>query len=547
MVLAALGTLGVAAWISLMTARGNQIEANYETMKRRATIQSGKALARDAFYSNHLHSSTALASDAVYTIPGGTAPAAGSGVSYTPENVAEVTIKAYADVPLSKATATRNTKPGVSPFRSFTTDVEVILSDGTNTETMQFQLRNYNPVLGGELLSMHPTNDYVASNSLVEGDITIEGHAMFWDALYKDMNAGIKAEEYLLPNEINGSGSLSHTSGGSTLPLNYPIPLQTTGLAASAPAYDGQLDIVASAGNTHNDYRARAIATGQSVSLDGFVPTVVGPGPDTLADGPNDSTLEAEISSQDPDTLMTTLPANYPLSSRVLNAVADKNNPPFSEDQLFDIYRAQLPIPDDALAYLNATHPTKIGSRLPDLHEANDTAAHTDDAGKVEIYLDEATLPHLVINRAHEIVFHGQESPTEVTLAEGMNPRITAIDNNGSDSIHTIDFRGQNHRRIVLAISTEQGASSPTWGYDAEMAFSGPDPFPEWHMILELENTGALIDTSPVSSASIVGGIRGSRNINVTSGGLVLKRQYNYEGYESLLSRNAWIETYLVP
>ena len=70
MVLAALGTLGVAAWISLMTARGNQIEANYETMKRRATIQSGKALARDAFYSNHLHSSTALASDAVYTIPG---------------------------------------------------------------------------------------------------------------------------------------------------------------------------------------------------------------------------------------------------------------------------------------------------------------------------------------------------------------------------------------------------------------------------------------------------------------------------------------------
>lgn len=63
-------------------------------------------------------------------------------------------------------------------------------------------------------------------------------------------------------------------------------------------------------------------------------------------------------------------------------------------------------------------------------------------------------------------------------------------------------------------------------------------------MILDLQNTGAIFDASPVAGATITGGIRANREIDVASGTLTIDRQYDYDGYESLLSRNAWIEAY---
>ena len=97
MVLAALGTIGVAAWMALLDARGHQVEAGFESMKRRATLQSSKALARDALYANHLHEGSGLATDATYTVPGNpTIIGSGDSTVYENENVASVTIRAFA-------------------------------------------------------------------------------------------------------------------------------------------------------------------------------------------------------------------------------------------------------------------------------------------------------------------------------------------------------------------------------------------------------------------------------------------------------------------
>ncbi|MDF1862463.1 MAG: hypothetical protein P1U87_19760 [Verrucomicrobiales bacterium] len=549
MVLAALGTIGVAAWVSLLDARGHQVEASYEGMKRRATLRSSKALARDALYANHLHTGSGLASDVTYTIPGNpSALSPGDTVQYTDESVASVTIKTYAPVPLQNASTTRTTKNGISPIRSYTTDIDVVLNDNVGNQTASFQLRSYNPVLGGDLLTMHPAYQPDTFNTLIAGNLRVNGRAVFWDAAAKDFKGGLRADEYIVPNDVAGTHSFLNTLDNSVLPLNYPIPKQTTGFAGSNPSYQGELDLVDSATNGHNDYATRWAAAGLVKTMSGFNPSVVGPGPATAPDGADDATLESEITAKTTDELMASLPFSYPLSSRLLRAVADKSSPSaFTADQLYTIFSNHFPIPNDALSYLTITHELKISPRAEELHTNNQTAAHSDGIGKVEIFLNRPSLPHLILESAEEIIVHGQAGAIAASAAASMSPVGIAINNTGSDSVHTIDFRGQNKRRIVFAVSTEQNPTPPTYGYDAKIAFTGPDPFPEWHMVLELQNTGALIGAAAVNTATIVGGIRGSRPINVYDGTLILNQQFNVEGYETLLSRNAWVEAYLAP
>ncbi len=118
------------------------------------------------------------------------------------------------------------------------------------------------------------------------------------------------------------------------------------------------------------------------------------------------------------------------------------------------------------------------------------------------------------------------------------------INNTGTDSVHVLNFEERNSRRLVLSIATPETGGPPLFGYEAEMTFNASAPFPNWHLIMDLQNTGALIDTSAVAGATITGGIRANRKIDVTSGSLTLSREFNHDGLENLLSRNAWVEAY---
>ena len=529
MVLCALGTLGVAAWISLLDARGHQAEAGMDALKRRTVYANSRALAYRAIYANHLHADASLPANQTYTLP---------------DNLGAATIRAFATVPLEDGSAVRYSKTGITPFRTYTTDLTVDLSDGIGASEWGFQLRSYNPMLGGDLLVINPLTDPTSGDIIISGNLDVQGRAVFWDAVVKDFNGGIQANEFQLPNNIQGITAFETPTGATVLPLNYPMPFQTTGMSTGGPAYLGELDIAQSGSNSHNDYASRLNATGNYVSLSGFTGATVGPGPDTIADGPNDGTLEADISAQPPATLMTTLPANYPLSSRVLNAVADKNNPPFTMDQLYQIYSDQIPVPDDAIAYLTSTQQAKISARARELHEANGSAVYTDGTGVVNIVIGSPILPHVILTRAHEITLIGQPDAGAAAVAAGLDPRGIVINNTGTDSVHVLNFEERNGRRLVLSIATAESPTPPLFGFNAEMAFVGSIPFPNWEMIMDLQNTGALIDTSAVAGATITGGIRANRQIDVVSGQLSLVRQFNHDGLESLLSRNAWVEAY---
>ncbi len=526
MVLAGLGTIGVAAWISLLDARGHQVEQNLAALQRRAVEKNSRALARLAFYRNHLHDSVPVTEDTIYEIPGG---------------LGSATIQRYANAPLQNQDLLRYEKNGVVPLRAYTTDVQVDISDGVGSKAWQYQLKSYNPMLGGDLLVLNPPVDPEDSSPLVSGKLIVRGRAVFWDAVVRDYKSGLRADEVHISAGAGGTTKFLDSSDKAITPLNYPRPRQTSGNAGAVDPTYGGLDIVNSTSNFHNAYVSRIQATGPYEQIDATSAYSLGPGPATVADNPNDDALELEVQTQTTDYLMVELPNHYPLSSRILQAVASKTSPKkFKEDDIYSIFEAHIPVPDDALTALMGPYRDRIDARTDEFHRANGTTFSSNSDGVVRVFLESADLPHLILENTEELLLYGQRSNADAANAAALAPRIIAVPNTGGARTKDVVFEEQNQRRIVLAISTDPSASN----VETKFEVTGSLAFPTWRTILELQNTSAKIDASRIAGVILKGGIRSNRPIEVDKGTLTLEREYEYEGFESLLSRSAWVEAY---
>ncbi len=532
MVLAALGTIGLAAWLSLLSARGHQVESNFTALKRRAVQNNGKALAYHAIYRNHLHSTTGLNAAKTYTLP---------------NSLGRAAIRAYAPVPLSQTAARRMSKIGSTPLRSYSTDVIVDIGSGATTVPWTFQMRSENPVMGGELLDFHPPADFDSSSPIVTGNLTVKGRAVFWDAGYKDFNGGIKADEFLLPNNTIQGTTFRTSAGTATLPLNYPIPRQTTGFAGGSPSYLGALDIVSSTANSHNSHADRIRATGAYFEVNGSTAAARGRGANTRPPGSNDSlhvaliTASAAGSPQDPN-IRTKLTTASPLSSAVLIFAIDHPTA-FPANDLFGVLNVNTPLPNDVLSRLAST--AIISPSGPDkttLFKNSSAWIIADGSGGVTVNLDEADLQHLIINEARALTLKGPSTAAQVTALAARPARAIAVINTLGTSLDQVSFVNQNRRRLALAISLKNLGSGVT--YRPNMSFTGVFPFPAWSIVMDLENTGATFDVNAVSSARLIGGIRASRCLSVVGGDLILDPETVTDSYNNLLSRNAWIEAY---
>ncbi|MDF1853740.1 MAG: hypothetical protein P1U85_23115, partial [Verrucomicrobiales bacterium] len=436
MVLAGLGTIGVAAWIALLDARGNQVEAQIAAVKQRAAERNSQALAHRALYANHLPSATATTADVTYQLP---------------HNLGSCTIKGYSAAPLRNASSIRVSRNGATPVRSYTTDVTVTLPNGTGTQDWQYQMRSFNPILGGDLLSLHPPLGYDETEPLLYGNLTIEGRALFWDAIKDDFPASFKADEIILPNEILGTTQFENSAGQNTLPLNYPIARQTTGIGLSATPYEGKVDIFESSPNDHNSYEQRISASGISESVDAQGGQGAGAGPTTRPPSADAPEARALIATRAPSDLVSDLVRFYPLSSAVLQEVFDKSDTPFNADQLYQVLSAQGNLATDSLVELESNQDNRLNpDDLRALHEANQTVYVSNGSGRVKIFLNRPGLPHLVLRNVVNLEIVGQANDSLDSQASNRPARMLLVLNDSSTTLSELTFFEKNARRIVL-------------------------------------------------------------------------------------------------
>lgn len=443
----------------------------------------------------------------------------------------------------------------------------VILSDGVSGQPLQFQLKSYNPVLGGDLLSVHPTSQTASEPVRMEGEIIVNGRAVFWPASYRpELNSDIRADEWVLPSANGPLVNLLDTQDSATMPSNYPFFPQTTGHNSFGTPYDNQLEIVDNGTSQINGYFARLAQFNNSESASGVTITTDGLGIDTIPPGLNDDLLiDAILNNPVNNTVIGELTANQPLSSDVL--ISALNRPAtFTAAEIQPILEAQSPLPDDVLAELAkmvarpapANQPTVGLTQDQILQVMNFTQYSfvTSGTGTVVVDLGSGTLPNLGLEQIDNIVLVGQPEP--LGPLDNLQPRAIAIRNSENVKLSNVRMVGEtNARRMALAISqTGVLDNSDIINVDGTPAdnnqftnfmFDGGIDFMNWNMIVETEgvsqnwdaNQGALSIT-----VNLIGGIRTDHSIRVQGGVLNIQQMVNPEFLESLLSRNAWIETY---
>lgn len=535
MVMAALGTIGVTAWVSLIQARGGIAEANFAAIQRRVFESNSKALAYHAIYKNHLLSTTGLAVEKIYTLP---------------FSLGRAKISPYAMAPLAENVITRTANSGVMPIHTHSTDTVVELGTATNPERWTFQMRSQNPILGGDLLSFHPPTVPNYGSPIVSGSLKVKGRASFWDAGYKDFQGGIRADEFLLPNDIVKPTTFSDVADNATLPLNYPFPRQATGLAGGSPAYLGELDIVQSSTNTANNQFDRIRATGNYQEVDGFVSFSYGSSVATVLPGSNDSVLKTQITSSGASspptaTLGDALIAASPLSSDVMIHALNTPNA-FPATDLINVLNANSPLPNDVLTRLadaSVNSPSPLEKDL--LYAAANVWVVSDGNGKVTVNLDVAALQNVIIISASSLVLKGPDTATAANALASQPARAIALANPNSATLPNVSLQliNQNRRKIVLSIATELAATGGV-NFPMPVKVTGSAPFPVWNMVMDLQNTLAEVNVSAVSAVRIVGGIRLDSPIKIIGGDLILDRELAADDYGDLVSRNAWVESF---
>lgn len=523
MVLAALGTLGVAAWFSLLDARSHQVEASFKSLERRIAARNGRALAHRALQTSFLHANTGIASDITYTLADGKGRA---------------TLRANATVPLRNDTAGLHAHDGATPLRSASTSVVVDVANGTGQTRWTYRLRNQHPALGGDLLSLHAPVVPTDTAPLVSGNLRVRGRAVLWDAVVWDVSSGLRADEYLLPNGIAGTTTFTNVAGGAVLPLNYPHYLRTTGVVSTAAAYRGELELFDNTVNPQNAYLERL---GPSpVSLEGTTAAAISNGPNTIAPTADDATLMAYIAANSPADVASTL-SGYPALSSTVLASATAKIPALNNSQLFSVFNAQSTPPNDALASMAAaidesTLTPALDQAILDFQDSKGTDFTVNGKGTLSVFLDEPGVERIVAINVKRLRLVGQKNAAAASAASSLPPLLLVVANRAGTDLSQIDLIHRNSRPLILVlVSTSPVVSNAI--------LSGAAAFPDWRCVLDLQNTGLAFNVSSVAGARILGGIRGNHRITVTGGTVTLDRDPDAAVLAPLLSRDAWVET----
>ncbi len=542
LVICAIGTLGVVASVSIIGVRASLADSELEVIDRRLTLRNSQALAREVVYRRYLSHVDTLDSATEYALSGGWARA---------------TIGEIDAAPLVYSDSVRIHPTGAAPYRAFSKDVEVQLHDGVSDHGVQFQLRSYSPALAGDLLSLHPTTEATAEALQVIGDLRVRGRAVFWGADYSSTTLGVRAEDFSLPLSNVPDVLLEDPDESRLLPSNYPIHGTTIGRVADGADYLGRLDIVDSDVSTANSYFDRLARVGGTVTANGRVGQCDGLGPETVAAGARDGDLIAMIA--DPTVpeiaLVGELAASSPLSSDVMRALLYRV-PAISNSYLIPLLNAQAPLPDDIMIELGRHDSPLEGGTRKTLLMNTGFSYLCDGLGGAMVNLQSVYLPNLLLEDVHHITLIGQASDAEGDDAELLDPRAIALSNGENIQLATVSLEGiTNRRRVAVALAQSGvldnldrtdalGNPSSVPDQHTRFRFDSPIPFVSWRGVFELEGVSSIWEVGAISSGSLVGGLRTDHSIRIEGGRLNIEEETEFELLESLVSRNAWIETY---
>lgn len=535
MVLAGIGTIGAAAFFSLIQAKSVETLERETAMNRRVTLANSRAVAREILMRDHLGAPTVP--------PGGTQVF----TITTNGGWGEAEIQPHLAAPLVASSATRMNKTGfVSPV-AFTEDISVVLGDGNSTIPYLAHAKSYHPALAGDLLVGQTRLSNSGTPTQFTGNLLVKGRAVFFPSVYSGTASPIRTDRILKVNPIEPLTSMLDTSGKSILPENSALPPVTSGVIGSGASYDGRLLVNANPDATVNDY-ADYVAANGGITLGGFSPyAMAGNTPyvttesvSTVPPNANDGgAMDLINAANSPfnNGLPTALRAMRPLSSAVMSALLAKATI-VDTTHVKTVLMDNSPLPQDVLTAMMSSTALTSADKWS-IVRANPVGVAYDGAGTLYVDIDSTAATHLSIAGDFvQVTLHGQVDSTTYTNAAALPALVIALQ--CGSSAGQISIEGQNNRPFIFAVGATGSPLSTT------ATFAGT-AFPNWRSLLEFEEVELnIITSSAVGAATLTGGIRTSRSINVT-GTLTLVREADPTALQTAACRTAWLEIYNVP
>lgn len=529
MVLAGLGTIGAAAFFSLMQAKTQETAEREVALQRRTKLANSRALAKEALLHQDLG---AIAS-----------PAGGTRTFSLADSWGGITIATYPTAPLAASSSLRLHKTGALPLSSFTQDISVTLGDGDASISFQAQAKSLHPALGGDLLVVNrPWGTGTAPTELA-GNLHVKGRAVLYGATYSTTTSPIRTDRVIMANHAGPKIALLNVAGTAILPENGPLPPTTTGYVAGAPNLSNQMSVFGNPNSTVNDYDERVGILG-GLSLAGGTAEVVTSAAATVAAGINDAALLAildPLTSPLPGSLPATLSTQGLLSSSILTSLISKATL-VDSTVLTAILISNSPLPRDVLIQVvNGTAPLTPAHKWHIIRN-NPVAFAVDNTGLLYVDLDHTQARSLAVSEGiTSIILKGQETSAAATAAASMTPIVIGYQDgiSSAPTLTSLQLEGENGRPLILALSNKGSAGTVT------TTFTHTSGFPTWRGLLEVENYVLAVTTSAVSAATLVGGIRTDRSLNITAGTLTLDRETDaatLSALQSVACRNAWLE-----
>ncbi|MEZ5301618.1 MAG: hypothetical protein R3F11_13350 [Verrucomicrobiales bacterium] len=217
----ALGTIGMAAWISIINARGRYVEQQETVVHARLSEQNGRTLARQ-----YMMVRTAVESS-------------GSGQTLTLYDAGGASWGS-AVIPSWSGSALTTTAQslavnrfGPANGRGYELPLSVTVNDTLTDRVTYFSAKSRSPILSGHSIVCQAPNNSPG----ISGKIEATGNILVWAPNTQGGTTAITAQNYTYP--LTNTSLTFRNAAGAFAPTNFPFTPITSGKASSTLGYGG--------------------------------------------------------------------------------------------------------------------------------------------------------------------------------------------------------------------------------------------------------------------------------------------------------------------
>ena len=238
----AFGTIGLTAWVSILSARSEQVR-NYEfQISHRISKLNTESIIKQSIYNNCLNSDKRTFK--LYRVPNKNDVAIVRGTNGS-TFLSKVSPEKYLRIGQGNGGGFQSSVLA-SIFTKRRNSGNINLVEGPNHFLKNYYLRSRSPILSGDLLVMHrPINSWNLNRKL-SGNIHVYGNSMLWNLSELKIGDKIRTASYAIPGISNDVSvkPLKNLQDEFIAPLNFPIKAHTTGIDAEGSSYSGVLDVI---------------------------------------------------------------------------------------------------------------------------------------------------------------------------------------------------------------------------------------------------------------------------------------------------------------